>query len=425
MVVLISKILKRLGFTPLLKENFQVAINSIKTTRLRSTLTILIIAIGITSLIGILTATDSIKALMKENFGRMGANSFTIRSQFSETGSVTRRARIINDRNITASQAQDFVENYRLPSITTIFANAVNNATIKYGSVKTNPTVTVRAVDQNHIGYAGAIIDKGRNLNNRDLEASAFTAVIGSAIVKALFKGADPVGKVISVGAARYEVVGTIVQQGSTFGGSVDNQVWIPLTNGKSTFLSDRSYYVIGIVPAEGVPQVKAMDAAEQLFRSIRRLSPVDQSDFRLTRSDAVMEDIMKIMSYVTIAAFVIGIITLLGAAVGLMNIMLVSVKERTREIGTRKAIGANSSTIKQQFLFESIVIGQIGGLLGIVLGILAGNITAAIMKTPFVIPWLWMFFGVLVCLIVSVASGYIPAVRASKLDPIEALRYE
>lgn len=151
----------------------------------------------------------------------------------------------------------------------------------------------------------------------------------------------------------------------------------------------------------------------------------MDASDFRVTKSDAFLEDIMKIMGYVTAAAFIIGIITLLGAAVGLMNIMLVSVKERTREIGTRKAIGANSKTIKQQFLFESIVIGQIGGLMGIILGIIIGNLTALIMKSPFVMPWLWMFMGVVVCLIVSILSGYIPAVRASKLDPIEALRYE
>jgi len=421
----LSKVFNKLGFTPLLRENFHVAVNSIKTTRLRSVLTILIIAIGITSLIGILTATDSIKVLLKENFGKMGANSFTIRSQFSDTRTSARRSRIINNRNITISQALDFKENYRIPSITTIYANALNNATVRYGSARSNPTITVRAVDENYIGYVGARINKGRSLNNRDLEAASFSAVIGSAIVKALFKGTDPVGKVITVGGVRYEVIGTITEQGSTFGGSADNQIWIPLSNGRNTFLNDGTFYVIGIVPDEGIKQEKAMDAAEQLFRSVRRLNPVDISDFRLTRSDAMMEDIMKIMSYVTIAAFVIGAITLLGAAVGLMNIMLVSVKERTREIGTRKAMGANSRTIRQQFLFESVVIGQIGGLLGIVLGIIAGNITAAIMKSPFVIPWLWMFCGVLVCLVVSIASGYIPAVRASKLDPIEALRYE
>ncbi len=425
MAAYITKIVRKLGFTPLLKENFNVSIKSILSSRLRSTLTILIIAIGITSLIGILTATDSLKALMKENFGKMGANSFAIRSQFSDFQSGDSRSRVINRRNITYSQAENFVANYSVPSIKTIYATAVNNATIKYGSNKTNPTSRVSAVDDSYIGYVGAKISSGRNFNNRDLEAATFSAVIGSGIVNSIFKGVNPIGKIISVGAIRYEVIGVLDTQGSTFGGGVDNQVWIPLSNARTTFLTDNSYYVIGIIPKEGINQTKAIDSAEQLFRSIRRLSPMDKSDFRVTKSDATMEDIMKIMGYVTIAAFLIGAITLLGAAVGLMNIMLVSVKERTREIGTRKALGANSKTIKQQFLFESIVIGQIGGLLGIVLGIIVGNVTGAIMKSPFVIPWLWMFFGVMVCLLVSIASGYIPAVRAAKLDPIGALRYE
>lgn len=425
MAVYITKIVRKLRVTPLLKENFNVSIKSILSNKLRSILTILIIAIGITSLIGILTATDSLKALMKENFGKMGANSFSVKSLYSETQSGDKRTRVLNKRNISYSQALDFARNYKIPSITTISATAVNNATIKYGSVKTNPTVRVTAVDPSYLGYIGAKVEKGRNLNNRDIEATSFTAVIGAAVVKSIFKGVDPVGKVISVGAARYQVVGILESQGSTFGGGVDNQVLIPLSNARTTFLNDDSFYSIGVIPNEGVDQTKAIDAAEQLFRSIRRLSPMDKSDFRVTKSDAMMEDVMKIMSYVTIAAFIIGIITLLGAAVGLMNIMLVSVKERTREIGTRKALGANSKTIKQQFLFESIVIGQLGGALGIVIGIIVGNLTAALMKSPFVIPWLWILMGVLVCLIVSVASGYIPAVRASKLDPIEALRYE
>jgi putative ABC transport system permease protein len=419
------RIARKLGFTPLMKENFSVSMRSIKSSRLRSILTIMIIAIGITSLVGILTATDSLKALLNENFGKMGANSFSIRSKFSDSQTANRRTRVINRRNITYNQARDFISNYNIPSVTTISATALSNATIKYGSAKTNPMIRVVATDEYNIGYIGAKIQSGRNFNFRDMESSSFSAIIGSGVAKTLFKGVDPVGKIISVGAVRYEIIGVLEGQGATFGGGVDNQVWIPISNARSTFLSDNSFYVIGIIPNLGVNQTKAIDAAEQVFRSVRRLSPIDQSDFRVTKSDAMMEDIMNIMSYVTIAAFLIGIITLLGAAVGLMNIMLVSVKERTREIGTRKALGANSKTIKQQFLFESIVIGQLGGAFGILFGVIVGNLTAMLMSSPFVIPWLWMFCGVLVCLVVSVASGYLPAVRASKLDPIEALRYE
>jgi putative ABC transport system permease protein len=213
--------------------------------------------------------------------------------------------------------------------------------------------------------------------------------------------------------------------KGSSFGGGADKQIFLPLGNARSAFGGENMNFQIKIQPNPGQNSRSAYEEAEIRFRTVRRLSPTDQTDFQIERSEDMLERSMETMRIVTVAAVIIGFITLLGAAVGLMNIMLVSVNERTREIGVRKAMGATSAIIKQQFLFEAIVIGQLGGVGGIVLGIFAGNLTSIGMKTSFIVPWLWMLLGVAVCFVVSILSGYIPAVRASRLDPIEALRYE
>jgi putative ABC transport system permease protein len=300
----------------------------------------------------------------------------------------------------------------------------VNGAVIKVESEKTNPTIEVLGVDPNYLLVRDYQLKTGRNIADHDLSSNGFVAIIGNDIA-ALFKGKDPLGAFVNVNGIRYMVVGVLQVKGSGFGGGPNSQVLIPLTNGRAVFGTATQNYRIVVMPKNPADQEHAMGEAEVLFRAIRRLAPMDPIDFRIDRANAALESMTEILGYVTIVAFIIGIITLLGAAVGLMNIMLVSVNERIREIGTRKAMGATSQTIKQQFLMESIVIGQLGGILGIILGVLVGNITALIIKIPFVLPWIWMLVGITICFVVGIASGYIPAVRASRLDPIEALRYE
>ena len=408
-----------LRFSPLLRENLSVSLTAVKTNKLRSILTIMMIAVGIMALVGILTAIDAIKGSVTDSFNRMGASTITIRSQSSEV-----RRRIRNKPAITYQQAMAFAESYRVPSRIAVYATAAGMMEVSYGSEKTNPDITIIGANPDYFPVNALELSEGRLFSTFEMSSSGFVTVIGYGLMS-LFGEQDPIGEFLNVDGRRYQVIGVLRSKGAAFGGGADKQIFIPLGNARSVYGGDDMNFQIKIQPLEGQNSQDAYEEAEILFRTVRRLSPTDETDFRVDRSEDMLERSMETMRIVTIVAVIIGLITLLGAAVGLMNIMLVSVNERTREIGTRKAMGATSRIIKQQFLFEAIVIGQLGGAGGIVLGILAGNLTSLGMKMPFVIPWLWMLLGVGVCLVVSILSGYIPAVRASKLDPIEALRYE
>ena len=402
-----------------------VAVKSIKSNGLRSLLTILIIAVGITSLVGILTATDALKREVFTSFEKFGTTSFSIvRKYFSTEGGA--RERIRNNTTITYSQAMAFKKNYGEEQLVSIYAGVASNVAVKYEGQSTNPTARVTAADENYLRYSNTSISKGRGITLNDIDLAAQVCVVGSGIVRTLFQGEeDALGKVISVQGYRYEIVGVTESQGSSFGGSADANVIIPVSTARFGLVGENTSFSIGVVPAEFEMGKDYKAEAEQVMRGVRRLSPIDETDFRISSSESMMQNLTEVMGVITIVSACIGLITLLGAAVGLMNIMLVSVKERTREIGTRKALGASAKTIKEQFLFESVVISQIGCALGVFMGVLAGNLVAMAMKASFIIPWLWILAAIAVCLVVGIASGYIPAVRASKLDPIEALRYE
>ncbi|NLA15272.1 MAG: FtsX-like permease family protein [Bacteroidales bacterium] len=410
--------------SPLLRENLNVSLTAVRTNKLRSVLTILMIAVGIMALVGILTAIDAIKGSVTDSFDRMGASTITIRSKSLRGQSTETRRRVRNQPHITYRQAMAFMDAYPVPSKIAVYATARSMLEVSYGSEKTNPDITVMGVNPDYFPVNALDLFAGRTFSQFEMGSSGFVTIIGDGLLP-LFGGKDPIGEFISVEGRRYQVIGVLRSQGASFGGGVDKQIFIPLGNARSAYGGENMNFQIKVQPVPGENSQNAYEEAEIHFRTVRRLSPSDQTDFRIDRSDDMLERSMETMRIVTIAAIIIGFITLLGAAVGLMNIMLVSVNERTREIGTRKAMGASSKVIKQQFLFEAIVIGQLGGIGGILLGIFAGNLTSLGMKTAFIIPWLWMLLGVTVCFVVSILSGYIPAVRASKLDPIEALRYE
>ncbi len=409
----------------LLSENYKIAVNSIKSNTLRTILTVLIIAIGIMALVGILTAIDALKSSLSDQFTSMGANTFTIESQ--KILSVKRhkgRRETKQFERITYKQALSFKRNFKFPAKVSIVVKASGSSRIKYKSYKSNPNISVTGADENYLYTSGLELQKGRWFSEQEVHNARNLVIIGSDIAKQVFKKEKPLGKIMSIGNVKYKVIGVLKQKGSSIGSNFDKTCIIPVNNVRNTFANTYTY-IIQVLPTNVNLLDVAISEAESEFRKVRRLKAIDENNFDISKSDNLVNMLFENIKIITISATFIGFITLLGAAIGLMNIMLVSVTERTKEIGIRKAIGATASVIKQQFLFEAIIIGQLGGFLGIVLGILIGNLVSLITGGAFIIPWLWILGGVLLCFLVGLLSGIFPAIKAAKLDPIEALRYE
>lgn len=379
------------------------------------------------ALIGITTAIDSIKNSITSAFSMMGANSFTITSRnISIHIDNESRGRIRNNPNISYSDALTFKERYELPANISIYMNIGGAKIIRGNGNETNPNISIVSADENFIANSGYEIEKGRGIAASEVENLNHIAVIGKEIAQKLFpKKESPIGEIVNTEGGKYRIIGILKSKQGMMGGGTDRTVIIPVSIGKTLRPFSQSSFSILVLPKNPAHMKEAATQGEGLFRSIRNLKATDASDFNILKSDAIAKILIDNLKYVTYAATLIGFITLLGAAVGLMNIMLVAVAEKTQEIGLRKAIGAKSKNIKQQFLFESIMICQMGGILGIILGVLIGNIISSVIGSPFIIPWGWIAIGLLLSFGVGLASGYVPAVKAARLDPIEALRYE
>ena len=329
-------------------------------------------------------------------------------------------------REISYREACDFTRKFTYPAIASVSTLATFNATLKYVSEKTNPNIQIFGVDENYLSTSGYEVEKGRNFTVQEILFGSHSIILGKDLIPTLFKNkVDPIDKIISVGNGKYRVVGVLKSKGSSSGFGGDKVCLLPLSNVRQYFPRPNMSYTINVLAPSSAMMESAVGEATGVFRVIRRLQAGEEDNFEITKADNLANMLIDDLKYVTIAATLIGVITLLGAAIGLMNIMLVSVTERTREIGVRKAIGANKKVIRSQFLVEAIVICQLGGLCGILLGIIIGNAVSFFMGGSFLIPWLWMLTGVIICFVVGIIAGIYPAIKASNLDPIDALRFE
>ena len=406
-------------------ENVRIALQSIKSNRLRTLLTALIIAIGLSALVGILTTLDAVKKSMTDAFSSMGANSFNIRNRGTgiRIGGSGKRPKPF--KSIRYEDAIAFKKRLKTPAAVAVSVYASGGSTVKYGTEKTNPNINIQGFDENGLASQGLELAQGRNFSPIEVENGNNVCIIGAEIAKTVFKNETPLDKIITAGNNRLRVIGVLAAKGASMGANTDRVVYIPLLKAKLINSNNNPSYTITVM----VPNNDLMDniigEATSEFRNIRKIKIKEPNNFEVSKSDAVAQTLFENLAWVAIGGIAIGTITLIGASIGLMNIMLVSVTERTREIGIRKAIGANPSTIRKQFLIEAVVICLIGGALGILLGIGIGNIISLSMGGSFIIPWMFILGGLVLCVGVGILSGYYPAKKASKLDPVEALRYE
>jgi putative ABC transport system permease protein len=407
-------------------ENVREGLRSVKANMLRSVLTALIVAIGITSLVGILTAIDGIEYSVSESLSSLGVNTFDIYSKWNRNSSQEGvKQKVFSD--LTLAESQQFIDEFSYPSVVSLSARLTNLAEIKYQSQKSSPNVDVRGVNEEYIAIKGLNIEEGRNFSKFEIQNGGKVAVLGWKLAQTLYGDKpNPVGTNVSFRGTQFRVIGLLKEKGDLSENNYDNMLIIPIMVANQLAAGQQLRYRLNV----GIQDMEQLDfalgEATGLMRKIRQDDVGQENSFEIEKSESLAQELESITNGLRFGGFGVGFITLLGASIALMNIMLVSVTERTREIGVRKALGATTLRIRQQFVIEAIVVCVLGGIGGVILGILIGNlISRAIGISAFVVPWLWMFVGMVICIVVGLLSGYYPAHKASKLDPIESLRFE
>ena len=406
-----------------LLEQVRLALRSIRAQWLRTLLTITIIGTGIMALMSMITATEALRSSLIEQFVGLGAGTLQI-DQKQERGAFGGR-RISDSTPIRFDEAMALKKQTSANTATAVSARGTMMGRLSREGKETDPNVLVVGGDEGFIPMSGYDLRAGRNFTAEEVRRSAPLVILGGDVVSKLFSPAEnPLDQDVRIRNRRYRIVGILEQQGASFGMSQDNQAILPVGEIRARYSGSRTSYSVQIKSndPEGIGPLSEFVVGE--MRAIRGDLPGMPDSFRIARSDALIAQFNESIGSVTIAALFLGLITLLGSSIGLTNIMLVTVTERTREIGLRKALGASSKTIQTQFLVEVVIIGLLGGLFGVALGIGVGNVVAHYLEAPFALPWVWIIISLVLSGMVGLISGYYPARRAAQLDPIESLRH-
>ena len=403
-------------------EILRLAFSSLMSNKLRSSLTVLGIAVGVFSVIGVMTLINGMRGSIESGLNVLGANSFQVNKfppiNFSDWN------RFRNRRDITYPVATRFRE-LMGDSAHINLQLGRGGKVVVYKEKKTNPNIGVRGTDENFITAFNFEVAAGRNLSAEDVEYGRPVCVLGFDIVEKLFSREDAVGSSVRIDGQNYTVVGTLAAKGTSFGGNPDNAVLMPITRFLAIYGRQGRSLSINVQANSQADLSATQDKAIGAMRLVRGLKPEDINDFEVFSNESLIEAFNKIADVVAAGALIISAIALLASGVGVMNIMLVSVTERTKEIGIRKSIGAKKRNILMQFLTEAVALSLIGGSAGVAIGVGGGNAVAMIMHTAITFPWMWAGIGMLVCGGIGIIFGLYPAWKAAALDPIEALRYE
>jgi len=411
----------------IIREIFIMATRSLGVNKLRSWLTILGVTIGIFSVIGVMTTVTAIRSSIESGLNVLGSNTFQFvppTSDLSGGGKTVKKIR--GRRPITYSEARRFIQ--LMEDVTEVITPRLSTSNVQATYSKQKPLFGLQIVGTNpyFVTTNQFIIAYGRNLTSEDVEAGKRVAVIGHSIEEEIFRNETPIGKTIKFDGQPYQIVGVFAPKGNFVGINQDNTIAIPITAFLEKYGGRGRYVGIAVQAPSQETLDEVIDRATQVMRRVRALSPGEENDFDIFQNDRLISAFDKVGNVVATGAFIISAIALLAAGVGIMNIMLVSVTERTKEIGIRKSVGAKKQSIMIQFLFEAILLCLVGGALGIVLGILGGDGAATFwFKVPIIFPWAWATFSVVICTVIGLTFGLYPAYRAASLNPIEALNFE